>query len=323
VHREPQATVLPDSGLRDDRGEIRPGDQVILIAENDVNFAHTLLDMVRQEGFKGVVVVQGAAVLPFARHFRPAAITLDILFPDSDGWTVLELLKQSPDTRDIPVYVITVVEEERERGLKQGAFSYLVKPISREALHDAFAALKARLAEAGAPPPEPAADPEAASLSRPQEPVLKTRPTAAPGVALPAKAGSPLPQLEAVLAGKKVLIVDDDVRTIFALTSVLEGYGIEVLTAEGGRDGIDILRRTPDIDLVLMDIMMPEMDGYETMRAIRQIGEFATLPIIAVTAKVMQGDREKCIEAGASDYIPKPVDPELLLSRLCAAVSMN
>jgi CheY-like chemotaxis protein len=121
---------------------------------------------------------------------------------------------------------------------------------------------------------------------------------------------------DSTLAGKKVLVVDDDVRNIFALSTVLEQHGMQVVHAENGRAGIDMLQKTPGIDGVLMDIMMPEMDGYETMRAIRQIAEFRSLPIIAVTAKAMKGDRAKCIEAGASDYITKPVDLDQLFSVL-------
>jgi CheY-like chemotaxis protein len=119
-----------------------------------------------------------------------------------------------------------------------------------------------------------------------------------------------------VLVTKKVLIIDDDVRNIFALTSMLERYQMQVLYAENGRDGIELLQKTPDIDIVLMDVMMPGMDGYETTRMIRQDSKFKSLPIVALTAKAMQGDREKCIEAGASDYITKPVDTEQLLSLL-------
>jgi CheY-like chemotaxis protein len=118
------------------------------------------------------------------------------------------------------------------------------------------------------------------------------------------------------LVGRKVLVVDDDVRNIFALTSVLEQHNLQVVHAENGRAGIEVLLKTPDVDAVLMDIMMPEMDGYETTRAIRQIAELRTLPIIAVTAKAMKGDRAKCIEAGASDYITKPVDLDQLFSVL-------
>ena len=113
-----------------------------------------------------------------------------------------------------------------------------------------------------------------------------------------------------------MLIVDDDVRNIFALTTFLERSEMKVVYAESGREGIAQLQETPEIDVVLMDVMMPEMDGYETMRAIREMARFRHLPIIAVTAKAMKGDREKCIEAGASDYIAKPVDMEQLLSLL-------
>jgi len=125
-----------------------------------------------------------------------------------------------------------------------------------------------------------------------------------------------LRETDLTLLGRKVMVVDDDVRNIFALTSLLEDHNLKVVHAENGRAGIELLRKVPDVDLVLMDIMMPEMDGYETMKAIREIPEFRALPIIALTAKAMKGDRAKCIEAGASDYITKPVDLEQLFSVL-------
>ena len=125
-----------------------------------------------------------------------------------------------------------------------------------------------------------------------------------------------LHRAETVLAGKKVLIVDDDIRNIFAMTSVLERFKMEVVSAENGRDAIELLTAQGDIDIVLMDIMLPMMDCYTTIRAIREIEEFSDLPIVAVTAKAMKGDREKCIEAGASDYVAKPIDTEHLLSLL-------
>ena len=118
------------------------------------------------------------------------------------------------------------------------------------------------------------------------------------------------------LKNGKVLVVDDDVRNIFTFTTVLENQDMQVLTATNGRHAIDIIRQTPDLGVVLMDIMMPEMDGYETMRQIRQDPRLRTLPILALTAKAMKGDREKCLEAGASDYIAKPVNTEQLLSLL-------
>jgi CheY-like chemotaxis protein len=121
-----------------------------------------------------------------------------------------------------------------------------------------------------------------------------------------------------VLRGRKVLIVDDDVRNIFAMTSILEQQEMHVLSAEDGRTAIDLLVQQPDVDIVLMDIMMPDMDGYETLRTIRKHARFRSLPMIAVTAKAMKGDREKCLEAGAWDYLSKPVDAEHLLSALRA-----
>jgi CheY-like chemotaxis protein len=121
-----------------------------------------------------------------------------------------------------------------------------------------------------------------------------------------------------VLANRKVMIVDDDARNIFALSTVLEDHDMAVCSAGNGRDAIELLRKHPDVDIVLMDIMMPEMDGFETMREIRKIPMLKNLPIIAVTAKAMKGDRERCIEAGAWDYLSKPVDTGQMLDVLRA-----
>ncbi len=127
-----------------------------------------------------------------------------------------------------------------------------------------------------------------------------------------------LHQSDNVLAEKKILIVDDDIRNIFALSTVLEEHGMIVMSAGNGRDAIDLLQKQSGIDAVLMDIMMPEMDGFETMREIRKVPALKNLPIIAVTAKAMKGDRERCIEAGAWDYLAKPVDSEQMLAVLRA-----
>jgi CheY-like chemotaxis protein len=127
---------------------------------------------------------------------------------------------------------------------------------------------------------------------------------------------TPLSRSVPELSGAKILIVDDDIRNIYSLTSVLESYDVEVLHAERGKDGILILEQTPGIDIALIDIMMPEMDGYETMQQIRARPKLAEVPLVAVTAKAMKGDRQKCLDAGASDYIAKPVDIELLLALL-------
>jgi CheY-like chemotaxis protein len=118
---------------------------------------------------------------------------------------------------------------------------------------------------------------------------------------------------EESIVGKTVLVIDDDIRNIFALTSVLESYSVHVLHAENGRAGMEMLSRHPEVDIVLLDIMMPELDGYETMQRIRENPKYATLPIIAITAKALKEDREKCIQAGAFDYMPKPVEPDKLV----------
>jgi CheY-like chemotaxis protein len=125
---------------------------------------------------------------------------------------------------------------------------------------------------------------------------------------------------DAVLTGRKLLVIDDDIRNIFSLASALEEYGVELSYAESGRAGLDLLDANPDIDVVLVDIMMPDMDGYETMREIRARPRFADIPIVAVTAKAMKGDRQKCIQAGASDYVSKPVDIDHLVSVLRVSI---
>jgi hypothetical protein len=122
-----------------------------------------------------------------------------------------------------------------------------------------------------------------------------------------------IPEIDPALLGKRVLVVDDDIRNVFAMTSLLEDIGLEVSSAENGQAALDLLQDDPEVDLVLMDIMLPGLDGYETIRAIRARSGFRLLPIIAVTAKAMPGDREKCLEAGASDYLSKPVEPAQLL----------
>jgi CheY-like chemotaxis protein len=125
---------------------------------------------------------------------------------------------------------------------------------------------------------------------------------------------------DAVLSGRKVLVIDDDIRNIFSLASALEEYGIELAYAESGRAGLETLDARPDLDVVLVDIMMPDMDGYETIREIRARPGLGDLPIVAVTAKAMKGDRQKCIQAGASDYVSKPVDIDHLVSVLRVSI---
>jgi signal transduction histidine kinase/DNA-binding response OmpR family regulator/HAMP domain-containing protein len=392
----------------DDRGEIQPGDPVLLIVEDDIAFARILLDRAHEKGFKGVIATSGESVPALVQQFPPSAITLDIRLPDVDGWVVLDRLKHEPATRHIPVHIITVTEDGR-RGLERGAIAYLRKPVSRDALDDALGAIKefierkvrqllvvegdetqrdniveltadrevqtqavatgsAALEALKAEPfdcmvldlvlPDmtgfdliekirhdlereiPTIIYTARDLTQQEEIELKrladttlVKDVKSPEqlleettlflhqvqAHLPARQREMLEQVRLVdpaLASKQVLIVDDDIRNVFALTSLLEQHGMHVLYAQNGRDGIETLKATPGIDTVLMDIMMPGMDGYEAIRAIRKRAGFEALPIIALTARAMKDDRAKCLEAGASDYISKPVDCEQLLSLL-------
>jgi CheY-like chemotaxis protein len=216
-----------------------------------------------------------------ARKLQPTAITLDLGLADIDGFVLLDLLKHDPQTRHVPIHVISGADRSQSV-IGMGAFGITEKPAEREDLVRVFTSLREHRQE--------------------QKPRRKAK--APPQRQMPE------------LAGAKVLIVDDDIRNIFSLTSVLESHDVEVLHAERGKDGILILEQMPGVDVALIDIMMPEMDGYETMQQIRRRPELADLPLIAVTAKAMKGDRQKCLDAGASDYIAKPVDIELLLALL-------
>jgi HAMP domain-containing protein/CheY-like chemotaxis protein/signal transduction histidine kinase len=214
-------------------------------------------------------------------------VVLDLRLPDISGFDVLERFRDNPSLSDLPVVVFTGKElsSEEDARLHALARSVVVK---------------------GVESPERLLDETALFLHR----VVAD---------LPAEKQRMLDRLhrsDDALIGKKVLVVDDDVRNIFALSSVIERRGMSVITAGNGREAIAKLESTPDVAIVLMDIMMPEMDGYETMQVIRQNSSFRRLPIIALTAKAMQGDREKCLEAGASEYLAKPVNTEQLLSSL-------
>jgi CheY-like chemotaxis protein len=214
-------------------------------------------------------------------------VVLDLRLPDMSGFDVLEQLRGIPAANDLPVVVFTGKElsPEEDARLHTLARSVVVKGVeSPERLLDETALFLHRIV---------------ADL-----PVEKQRML------------DRLHRSDDALVGRKVLVVDDDVRNIFALSSVLERRGMTVLTAGTGREAIATLESTPDVAIVLMDIMMPEMDGYETMQVIRQNSDFRRLPIIALTAKAMKGDREKCLEAGASEYLAKPVNTEQLLAAL-------
>jgi signal transduction histidine kinase/DNA-binding response OmpR family regulator/HAMP domain-containing protein len=278
-------TALPESQDIDDDRDNLNGDPFVLIVEDDATFAGILIDVAREAGLKGVISTSGAGTAAMARKLQPHAITLDLGLADIDGFVLLDLLKHDPDTRHIPVHVISAVHDSRSSAAL-GAASVTEKPAERSILSELFSKLleEATSRSNGTEVSTPEAQDDAGDL--------------------------------AALAGAKVLIVDDDIRNIFSLTSVLESYDVEVLHAERGKEGIRILDETPDVDVALIDIMMPEMDGYQTMQKIRQRPAHSSLPLIAVTAKAMKGDREKCLDAGASDYIAKPVDLDLLLALL-------
>jgi CheY-like chemotaxis protein len=281
-------SALPTAfDLSDDRDSL-DGEPFVLIVEDDPTFASILLDVARGAGLKGVVSTAGAGTLAMARKLQPQAITLDLGLSDIDGFVLLDLLKHDPRTAHIPVHVISGADKLAQ-ALDLGAVAVTEKPAEAEALRTVFGDLIERIA----------ADHTVVDLHPP---------AAGEGVS----AASVVPEL----AGAKILIVDDDIRNIYSLTSVLESHNVEVLHAESGRDGILILEQTPGIVIALIDIMMPVMDGYETMRQIRQRPALTDLPLVAVTAKAMKGDRQKCLDAGASDYIAKPVDIDLLLALL-------
>jgi CheY-like chemotaxis protein/signal transduction histidine kinase/HAMP domain-containing protein len=224
-----------------------------------------------------------ALALLGAEHFD--CVVLDLRLPDMTGFELLEHLHADPRLAEVPVVVFTGkdLNQKEEDRLNLLAKSIVLKDVrSPERLLDETALFLHRVVTEL--PPE-----KQAMLDR-------------------------LHNSSEVLRGRKVLVVDDDARNIFALTSVLENHDVDVLSATNGRQAIEIIKSTPDLDMVLMDIMMPEMDGYETMREIRKEAEYRTLPILALTAKAMRGDREKCLEAGASDYIAKPVNTNQLLS---------
>jgi CheY-like chemotaxis protein len=357
-----------------------------------------------------VVATRGDSGLILANRFHPDAITLDIALPDMEGWSVLDRLKHNKTTRHIPVHIISG-DDETARGLKLGAFAQVQKPVTKEALAEAFARIRGfverpnksllivedndqqRNAMADLIGGDGDVDITTASSGEEALQILRERrfdcmvldlglqdmngfefihrlktelevndipivvytgreltkkeESELKGAAeaiivkdarsperlldetalflhrveanLPEEKRQILEQLhesDPVLAGKKALIVDDDMRNIYALTSLLERHKMDVLYAESGADGMEVLSRNPDIDVVLMDVMMPEMDGYEAMRRIRSMEQYRNLPMIALTAKAMKGDREKCMEAGASDYITKPIDAQQLISLL-------
>ena len=401
------SNIIPDD-IADDRDTIKADDKVILIVEDDVNFAKSLLEFSRKQGYKGIVSVRGDYALNLALAYKPIGILLDIQLPIKSGLQVLDELKNNSATKAIPVHMMSSHKLKQEVLLK-GAVNFLDKPVAYEQMPDVFAkieyivnrkAQKVLIIEDNAQHAkalgyfldssnvnseiksdvnegiEALQNPDidcvildmgipdhhayeilenvkrtknlenlpiivftGKSLSLQEE--TKIKKYADSIVVKTAHSYQRMldevslflhivdentrggrerkfkqnPMLD-VLHGKTVLVVDDDVRNIYSLTKALESLKMKVITAIDGKEALIALDENPATDVVLLDMMMPNMDGYETASIIRKNKKHKNLPVIAVTAKAMTGDREKCINAGASDYITKPVDIDQLMSLL-------
>jgi CheY-like chemotaxis protein len=259
----------------------------LLVVEDDAAEQLSIVSLIAHDDVAIVAVGTGAEALAAMRASVFDCVVLDLRLPDVSGFDLLAEIQQDESLREVPIVVFTGQElsDDEQAGLRRMAKSIVLKGVeSPERLFDETALFLHRVV---------------ADLPEPKRRMLER-----------------LHGSDEALAGKRVLVVDDDVRNIFALSSVLERHGMRVVAATTGAEAIDLIERTPDLALALMDIMMPEIDGYETVRRIRSMPQRRLLPIIALTAKAMKGDREKCLEAGASDYIAKPVNTEQLLSLL-------
>lgn len=401
----PQIPLQP-AGQRPAGQENR--EPLVVIVEDDKNFAGILHDYATDHGYKSVVVNEGTSAVEVVKEHLPDAVILDIMLPGKDGWQILKELKADKETAHIPVHLMSAGDAAANRVRREGAISFLKKPIDTSTLDKLFGdimistgtkfkqillvedhkaqsqALKEMMQNNGISVDQ-AFDGESAfqmlnqneyqcvildlnlpdisgldlldnikelekfaslpviintameldktSLTRLMKyanaMVVKTNKSSdrlidevnlflnkiSSTLPPPPKFKSPASTMgKAGIKGKKVLIVDDDMRNIFALSSAMQSYEMEVEIAGDGEEAITKLEEIADIDIVLMDIMMPKMDGYEAMRHIRKQNKWARLPVIALTAKAMKDDREKCIEAGANDYITKPVDIDRLIS---------
>jgi HAMP domain-containing protein/CheY-like chemotaxis protein/signal transduction histidine kinase len=257
----------------------------LLVIEDDESQRNSIRELIGNSTAKVVEAPDGGAALQMLRSEPVDCVVLDLMLPDMSGFDLIEKIRDENEHLPIIVYTARDLSGEEEERLNRIAQTTIVKTVrSPERLFDQTALWLHR---------------DAATLPEDKRELLRR-----------------LNDPNEILAGKKVVIVDDDIRNIFAMTSMLERYKMEVHSAETGKAALELLKSEPETDLVLMDIMLPEMDGYETIRAVRKMYGFEQLPIIALTAKAMKGDREKCIDAGASDYISKPVDTERLLTLL-------
>ncbi|QLF93130.1 response regulator [Pseudomonas sp. ABC1] len=399
--------VVPVERLPDDRQAYPFKERSVLVIEDEPQFACILRDLAHELGYSCLLEQSADAGFETAVHYQPDAILLDMRLPDHSGLTVLERLKETPETRHIPVHIVSV-EDRKEAALQMGAIGYAMKPATREELRDVFLSLETRLAQKvkrillveddalqrasisrliededveitavafgrqalellrdtvfdcmiidlklpdmdGSQLLERMAGEDICSfppvivytgrnLSRDEEAALMkySRSIIIKGARSPErlldevtlflhKVESDMPperrkmlksarSREKTFEGRTILVVDDDVRNVFALTSALEQKGALVEIARNGHEAIARLHEVENIDLVLMDIMMPEMDGFTAMREIRKEARFERLPIIAVTAKAMKDDQDRCLAAGANDYLAKPIELDRLFS---------
>ncbi|MGB7190467.1 MAG: HAMP domain-containing protein [Acidobacteriaceae bacterium] len=284
---KPVTTEGLDAAIMRIRQYAVPRRKRLLVVEDNPAEQLSIRALLGGEDIDITIAESGADALAAIAGEPHDCVVLDLRLPDMSGFDVLEQLRDTPFFRDLPIVVFTGKElsPEEDARLRVLARSVVIKGVeSPERLLDETALFLHRVIT---------------DMPHEKQEMLER-----------------LHRSDEALTGKKVLVVDDDVRNIFALSSILERRGMTVLTAETGKEAIAILDSTPDVSIVLMDIMMPDMDGYETARVIRQNTNFQRLPIIALTAKAMKGDREKTLEAGASDYLAKPVNTEQLLSTL-------
>jgi len=408
---EPLERVQPGypAPIPDDRDHRTRGSRLILVVEDDTDFAGILYDLAHELDFDCLHATTSAHGLELARQYQPCGILLDVALPDQSGLTLLDWLKRDPTTRHIPTHLVSV-SDHAEAALHLGAIGYTFKPSERDKLAAVIRGLEARMtagkrrvlvieddpslresirallksldaeivttdsvagaktaldgtpfdcvvmdmvlpdgtghdllahmadAESGAMPPVIIYTGRQLSAEDEQRLRRYSKSIIIKGARSPDRlldevtlflhsVESSLPpehqrMLRAARSrddafdGRKLLLVEDDARNIFALSKVIEPLGATVEIARSGREALDMLNKVDDVDLVLMDIMMPEMDGITAMRHIRQMPRYGRLPIIALTAKAMQSDREACLQAGANDYIAKPIDVDKLLS-LC------
>ena len=284
---KPTTTEGVDAALSRIKEYAQPRRKRLLVVEDNAAEQMSITELLGHDDIEILTVDTGGAALDALRDKPCDCVVLDLRLPDMTGFEVLEKIRQDESLSDVPVVVFTGRElsAEEDAQLHMFARSVVVKGVeSPERLLDETALFLHRLVTDL--PPEKQRMIEKLHTSNED------------------------------LVGRTALLVDDDARNIFALSSVLERRGMRILTATTGKEAISILQSRPEVVIVLMDIMMPEMDGYQTMQEIRKDPELRRLPIIALTAKAMKGDREKCVAAGASDYLAKPVNTEQLLAAL-------